>query len=118
MFGLPGVVMKLIFGIVGALFGVLFSPFVLMFMIVGHRQIAGAATPVHHRVTNPVNLVAHAASPDSPHSPDGRRVFRAGLRAAGERYWNRYAFIVAIYICLALGAGVTLWCARALVSAF
>jgi len=34
VFGLTAVVMKLIFGIIGAVFGVLFAPFVLMLMIV------------------------------------------------------------------------------------
>jgi hypothetical protein len=33
VFGLTGLVMKLIVGIVGAVFGILFSPFVLIFMI-------------------------------------------------------------------------------------
>jgi hypothetical protein len=33
VFGLTAVLMKLIFGIIGAVFGVLFAPFVLMLMI-------------------------------------------------------------------------------------
>jgi len=33
VFGLTAVVMKLIFGIIGAVFSIVFAPFVLMFML-------------------------------------------------------------------------------------